>query len=226
MNSRAREKFYDLYAILQGDSIPEREPVIFDEASKKKKKNIKKNNNSGVVVNDNNEEKIPDALEKVMKEFYQQEVEDEENYNKKDIKIGKDALELKHEHDLANNLDKGQKNKKKKKKRPLEQMVDDLCKEFVSKTGEAVVGMNMNITPMKKKQKKIKELNSEISPKRNVSFDLKLNRTQLFDKKNSIGSLNFSLSPAPQKGILKQKNSAILKKSKPKKRPKLNNDST
>lgn len=197
MSSRAREKFYDLYAVLQGEEVPNRELVI----EGKKKKKIKKKLSEEVV------EEVPEALEKVMKEFYHGSPQ-----KKAPKHIGKDVLELKHERDLAV-LNSQVKKKKQKKKSKLQ--FEQLSKEFTSMTGEKVEGMR--ITPMKP-HKKSTFTETELPSKRNVEFNLKMNTTQLFDKKNIISTLPLPKSPAPAKGILKEK--YLKKKQNLKKRQK------
>jgi hypothetical protein len=104
--------------------------------------------------------------------------------------------------------------KKKKKKREKKQF-EDLCKEFVAVTGDEVEGFNLATTPMKKKKKEKKDNSPDLPKKRTVEFNLKLNSTQLYDKKNRVSnSSDFSPSAKPVKGILKSKNLKPDKSSK------------
>ena len=201
MTAKAREKFYDLYAVLQGENIPDRNLAETEMTLTQKKKKRKTDKKEKILKN------IPDALDKVLKEFYE-EGENPEEKKEKVTKIGKDSLELKHENDT---MEIGKKKKKKREKKQFE----DLCKEFVAVTGDEVEGFNLATTPMKKKKKEKKDNSPDLPKKRTVEFNLKLNSTQLYDKKNRVSnSSDFSPSAKPVKGILKSKNLKPDKSSK------------
>ena len=223
-----------MYAVLQGEEIPDRKapeiPGISSE-NKKKKRKKQKGGREGKEEGGEKvgaEEKVPDALEKVMKEFYQGDQEavtiTKVKTKKNKHVIGKDSLELKHEYDLAKDASPGKviKDKKKKKKQSDRSQFEELSKEFISITGDRVEGMNINPTPMKLK-KKSKDSEVELPTKRNVAFNLKLNTTQVFDKKHIINTSISPRSSEPPRGILKVKHPKSNPQN-PKKKAKLSNN--
>lgn len=199
MQSRARDKFYDAYAILTGETVPKREDLNSAQSKKKKKKKNIVNEKTDSQVHA--KEIVPDALQKVMNEFYQPIKEINETKETLEmLHIGKDAVELKHEEMVG-------KIKKKKKKAP-EDVFNELCKDFTARTGKSMDGNN---------DKKKGKGNSQ----RKVNFNLKMNLVKEFDKKNVVSSVSIDELKEPGKSILKRKNSKsnspkALKKQKTK----------
>lgn len=148
------------------------------EKKKKKKKNLQP-------------EGIPEALKKVMSEFYQQPIENEIE----SLGIGKDIIELKHEQDLGI-LPK----KKKKKSKKPQDVYDDLVKDFNARTGQVLDSSGQLAETGKKKKKFPIDKNS-----RKVNFNLKLNSTKFFDTKNIVSQSAGENLKTPSKGILKIK---------------------
>lgn len=226
MNSRAREKFYDLYALLKGENLIDRSQT--QPVQKKKKKGKKKDKKTNENYSNDisiDESSMPEALEKVMKDFYtkkktesdeNQNPVDTKNHNSDHFKIGKDVIELKHEREaLEKSLAEPKKTKKAKKTKTLPQSsFENLVSTFTAMTGKSVEDISAP-TPMKKKQKTI---DSDLPMKRKVEFNLKMNTTKVFDKKKKIKDSSASQPVAQIKSILKKN---LSKKSeKPKKKQK------
>lgn len=185
MQSRARDKFYDAYAVLTGETVPKREEPNGAERKKKKKKK-KSTGNDQAASQVAPKEIVPDALQKVMNEFYNPVKEIQETKETLEIlHIGKDAVELKHEEMVEK--------KKKKKKKSSEDVYNELCTEFSARTGKSLDGKG----DVKKAKK-----NSQ----RKVNFNLKMNLVKEFDKKNVVSSVAADELKAPGKSILKRKN--------------------
>lgn len=234
MTSKAREKFYDLYALLQGHELPSRQGEVLDEPVKSKKDKKKRKKNLKTKEESKENEEIPDALSRVLEEFYEQ------SENLKVLKIGKDTIELKHEKDvhldeLAKKKDmeksekKGKKDKKdkkdrkdkktkkekkgKKNKNPM-QHFEELCKEYTAKTGGNVEGFETQAeAPVEQKE------NLQSKEDKKVKFNLKMNSTRVFDQKHIIDSGSLTQIGTPARGILKRR--PVAKSSGPTKKQKL-----
>ena len=126
-----------------------------------------------------------------MSEFYQQPIENEIE----SLGIGKDIIELKHEHDLGI-LPK----KKKKKTKKPQDVYDSLVKDFNSRTGQVLDSTGQLAETGKKKKRFPMDKNS-----RKVNFNLKLNSTKFFDTKNIVSQASGENLKKPSKGILKTK---------------------
>lgn len=184
MQSRARDKFYDAYAIVTGEPVPKREELKGNEEKKKKRKKKQRNLSVPLSIEEPVKEIIPEALQKVMKEFYNpinEVLETKETLET--LHIEKDVIELKHE-ELAG--------KKKKKKRPKD-VFEELCKDFSARTGKSMDGVEQGA-------KVVKGKNS-----RNVNFNLKMNSTKVFDNKGVVSSGTIDELKKAGKGILKSR---------------------
>ena len=161
--------------------MPNRQDLGQNEKQEKRKKKTKNIQPEG----------IPEALKKVMSEFYQQPIENEIE----SLGIGKDIIELKHEHDLGI-LPK----KKKKKTKKPQDVYDSLVKDFNSRTGQVLDSTGQLAETGKKKKRFPMDKNS-----RKVNFNLKLNSTKFFDTKNIVSQASGENLKKPSKGILKTK---------------------
>ena len=202
MQSKARDRFYDAYAIITGEPVPNREEELTGNDGKRKKR--KKNKNKKILSaplsgEEQVTEVIPEALQKVMKEFYNpinEILETKETLET--LHIGKDVIELRHE-ELAG------KKKKKKKKKP-EDTFEELCNDFSARTGKSLDGGEQSA-------KVVKGKNS-----RKVNFNLKMNKTKVFDNKNVVSSGVIDEPKKAGKGILKSR-SFSSNSGKPTKKP-------
>lgn len=120
-----------------------------------------------------------------MNEFYQQPIENEIEA----LSIGKDVIELKHEHD-SGTLHK----KKKKKSKRTQEAYDKLGNNLIVKTQESEESIG------NKRKGSFKDKNL-----RKVNFNLKLNSTRFFDTKNIVSQCKGGNLKVPGKGILKTK---------------------
>jgi hypothetical protein len=184
IQDKARDRLYDAFALIKGGTLPDRQELGQKENSQKKKKKKKHKANQQT-------EGIPEALKKVMSEFFPQSQETEIEA----LGIGKDIIELKHEKDLGI-LPK--KKKKKKSKRP--DPFDALCKDFSARTGQSVD--DILISKESADQGSVKKLPKEKSS-RKVNFNLKLNSTKIFDTKNIVSQSSGDNLRLPGKSILK-----------------------
>jgi hypothetical protein len=202
-----------LYAAVQGQTVPDRNyPLaINDEGKKKNKKKNKKIKKEAVqeIVDE-----IPDALDKVLKEFYTQPAE----LLSQEKKIPKDSIELKHAKDLSQSLKKPKKPKKSKKISSNSSKFDELHNEFTAITGKTIYDTE---EPLQTPSNQI-----QLPTKRSVAFNLKLNKTLIYDKKKII-SANVSPSlSTPSKSILKAKKSKPVELNPSKKKKKVKNSSS
>ncbi|OMJ82797.1 hypothetical protein SteCoe_16394 [Stentor coeruleus] len=225
MTSKAREKFYDLYALLKGHELPSRQGEVAEDPVKSKKDKQKHKKNLKTKGESKDNEEIPDALNRVLEEFYEQ------SENLKVLKIGKDTIELKHEKDVhldelakKKHKEKSEKNgkkvkndkkvkneKKSKKAKNPKHHFEEQNKEHTEKSVE-ISNSQVEVPISQKKSLQIKE-------DKKVKFNLKMNSTKVFDKKNIINSGSLTQVVNPARGILKRR--PATKSSGPTKKRKL-----